>query len=350
MTLGQRLTQLRTQAGLSQDALAEQLGVSRQSVSKWETDGSIPDLNRLVKLSTVFGVTLDELVKGEAGQSPEPEADGSSASASESGQSAAAPAAELLRLHRQKLAGILLIAISLAVTLLNVALLFVTLPVFAAGVLCLLAAAAGACHRVDTMDLCPAHHPICHQHQHEPADKSRILAAYGAACSFAGAGATGDTGAPGLADPAQPAGTEGLLGHLAGTAGCAVASRTVSFVRQPAPSPDRRGAAVQLFPSAFRRFLPQRPSGRSAVVVLCACRCVAGAPHPACRKTSKKLSKNPRRNPPGILYKPYCFQCSFHTRTGIGGSPRRLAHRQERTVKRFWSSVSRWASTASRSS
>lgn len=138
MTLGQRLTQLRTQAGLSQDALAEQLGVSRQSVSKWETDGSIPDLNRLVKLSTVFGVTLDELVKGEAGQSPEPEADGSSASASESGQSAAAPAAELLRLHRQKLAGILLIAISLAVTLLNVALLFVTLPVFAAGVLCLL--------------------------------------------------------------------------------------------------------------------------------------------------------------------------------------------------------------------
>lgn len=55
------------QAGLSQDTLAEQLGVSRQSVSKWETDGSIPDLNRLVKLSTVFGVTLDELVKGESG-------------------------------------------------------------------------------------------------------------------------------------------------------------------------------------------------------------------------------------------------------------------------------------------
>ena len=89
------------QAGLSQDTLAEQLGVSRQSVSKWETDGSIPDLNRLVKLSTVFGVTLDELVKGESGQSPEPETDGSSASASESGQSAAAPAAELLRLHRE---------------------------------------------------------------------------------------------------------------------------------------------------------------------------------------------------------------------------------------------------------
>lgn len=138
--MGQRIVRLRTQAGLSQDALAEQLGVSRQSVSKWETDGSVPDLDRLVKLSKVFGVTLDELVKGEdsAGQSPEPEAHDTSASAPEGSQPAAAPAAELLRLHRQKLAGILLMVISLAVTLLNFALFFITLPVFAAGVLCLL--------------------------------------------------------------------------------------------------------------------------------------------------------------------------------------------------------------------
>lgn len=138
MTMGQRIVRLRTQAGLSQDALAEQLGVSRQSVSKWETDGSVPDLDRLVKLSKVFGVTLDELVKGETGLFPEPEAHGASASAPEGSQPAAAPAAELLRLHRQKLAGILLMVISLAVTLLNFALFFITLPVFAAGVLCLL--------------------------------------------------------------------------------------------------------------------------------------------------------------------------------------------------------------------
>ena len=135
--MGQRIVRLRTQAGLSQDALAEQLGVSRQSVSKWETDGSIPDLDKLVKLSKVFGVTLDELVKGETGQPPEPEVNSASASAPEGSQSAAATA-ELLRLHRHKLAGILLIVISLAVTLLNFALFFITLPVFAAGVLCLL--------------------------------------------------------------------------------------------------------------------------------------------------------------------------------------------------------------------
>lgn len=64
MTMGQRLLALRTQAGLSQEALAERLGVSRQSISKWETDGSIPDLDRLIRLSEIFGVTLDELVKG----------------------------------------------------------------------------------------------------------------------------------------------------------------------------------------------------------------------------------------------------------------------------------------------
>lgn len=64
MTMGQRLLALRTRAGLSQEALAEQLGVSRQSISKWETDGSIPDLDKLVRLSEIFGVTLDELVKG----------------------------------------------------------------------------------------------------------------------------------------------------------------------------------------------------------------------------------------------------------------------------------------------
>ena len=66
MTLGQHLTHLRTGRGWSQDVLAEQLGVSRQSVSKWETDSSVPDLDKLLGLSALFGVTLDELVKGPA--------------------------------------------------------------------------------------------------------------------------------------------------------------------------------------------------------------------------------------------------------------------------------------------
>lgn len=65
MSLGENIVRLRTEQGLSQESLAEKLGVSRQSVSKWETDGSIPDLDKLIKLSEVFGISLDELVKGE---------------------------------------------------------------------------------------------------------------------------------------------------------------------------------------------------------------------------------------------------------------------------------------------
>ncbi len=49
----------------SQGDLADALDISRQSVSKWETDASIPELDKLLKLSELFGVTLDELVRGE---------------------------------------------------------------------------------------------------------------------------------------------------------------------------------------------------------------------------------------------------------------------------------------------
>lgn len=64
MNLGSTITRLRTQRGLSQGDLAEALDVSRQSVSKWETNASVPDLDKLVKLSQFFAVTLDELVTG----------------------------------------------------------------------------------------------------------------------------------------------------------------------------------------------------------------------------------------------------------------------------------------------
>ena len=70
MTLGERLTALRKEKGMSQDALAGILGVSRQSVSKWETDASIPDLDNLVRLSDLFEVTLDELVRGKKPERP----------------------------------------------------------------------------------------------------------------------------------------------------------------------------------------------------------------------------------------------------------------------------------------
>ena len=72
MSLGTTISRLRAEKKLSQGDLADALGVSRQSVSKWETDASVPELDKLVKLSQLFGVTLDELVTGEAPAKPEP--------------------------------------------------------------------------------------------------------------------------------------------------------------------------------------------------------------------------------------------------------------------------------------
>ncbi len=68
MNLGDRIYQLRKKRNLSQGELAERLDVSRQSVSKWETNASVPDLDKLVRLSEVFEVTLDELIKGKSGE------------------------------------------------------------------------------------------------------------------------------------------------------------------------------------------------------------------------------------------------------------------------------------------
>ena len=65
MKLQENLIRLRKQKGLSQEELAYQLGISRQSVSKWESGTSVPELERLVEISELYGVSLDELVKGE---------------------------------------------------------------------------------------------------------------------------------------------------------------------------------------------------------------------------------------------------------------------------------------------
>ena len=64
MNLHETICRLRTAKGMSQLELAEALDVSRQSISKWETGAAVPELDKLVKLSQVFGVTLDELVQG----------------------------------------------------------------------------------------------------------------------------------------------------------------------------------------------------------------------------------------------------------------------------------------------
>ncbi len=73
MTLAEKILSLRTERGMSQDDLAEKLEVSRQSVSKWETAQSTPDLDKIIKLADLFGTTVDELVRdGERPQPPEP--------------------------------------------------------------------------------------------------------------------------------------------------------------------------------------------------------------------------------------------------------------------------------------
>ena len=66
MSLGETIYRLRTEKGLSQGDLAERLEVSRQSVSKWENNSAVPDLEKIIKLGDIFEVSLDELVKGEA--------------------------------------------------------------------------------------------------------------------------------------------------------------------------------------------------------------------------------------------------------------------------------------------
>ena len=66
MSLSEKLCQLRTQNGLSQSALAEKLGVSRQTVSKWESGMAKPELDKLVALSELFHVSLDLLMKNDA--------------------------------------------------------------------------------------------------------------------------------------------------------------------------------------------------------------------------------------------------------------------------------------------
>lgn len=72
MILADKIIELRKKAGLSQDELAEQMDVSRQSVSKWEGAQSVPDLNKILKLSEIFGVSTDYLLKDDF-EKPAPE-------------------------------------------------------------------------------------------------------------------------------------------------------------------------------------------------------------------------------------------------------------------------------------
>ena len=64
MTLADRIQQLRKQKGISQEELADRVGVSRQAVSKWESEQSVPDMDKIILLSDYFEVTTDYLLRG----------------------------------------------------------------------------------------------------------------------------------------------------------------------------------------------------------------------------------------------------------------------------------------------
>ena len=65
MELGGQIKRHRTRLGLSQEELADRIFVTRQSVSNWENGGTYPDLQSLLRLSDLFGLSLDELIKGD---------------------------------------------------------------------------------------------------------------------------------------------------------------------------------------------------------------------------------------------------------------------------------------------
>ena len=67
MTFAEKLKFIRKQAGMSQEQLAEKLGVSRQAVTKWETDAGIPDIENMMAISALFDISIDELLSNEKG-------------------------------------------------------------------------------------------------------------------------------------------------------------------------------------------------------------------------------------------------------------------------------------------
>lgn len=73
MTIGVKIQTLRKQKGMSQEQLAEALGVSRQAVSKWEAEQSVPDIDKIIAICDFFGVTTDYILRGVELTSPQPE-------------------------------------------------------------------------------------------------------------------------------------------------------------------------------------------------------------------------------------------------------------------------------------
>lgn len=63
--ISERLKELRKQSGFTQEQIAEKLNVTRSAVARWETGKGIPDISNLIVISEVYGISLDELIKGD---------------------------------------------------------------------------------------------------------------------------------------------------------------------------------------------------------------------------------------------------------------------------------------------
>lgn len=128
MNIGEKIYKLRTEKNLSQGDLAEIVEVSRQSVSKWENGAAVPDLDKIIRLAEVFGITVDELVKGES-----------------------LPSAKISKVETEKeksvfpprkIAGTVLLSLSLIVTVIFLAAgggflgLFLSIPLILCGIIC----------------------------------------------------------------------------------------------------------------------------------------------------------------------------------------------------------------------
>ncbi len=72
MSLGENIYHFRSQKNMSQGDLADALEVSRQSVSKWENNSAVPELDKLMRMAQIFEITIDELVTGEETERPAP--------------------------------------------------------------------------------------------------------------------------------------------------------------------------------------------------------------------------------------------------------------------------------------
>ena len=73
ITSAEQLKNSRRQAGLSQEQLAEQLGVSRQAITKWETGAGMPEAENLLRLASLFGLSLDTFFSQSAGKQAAPQ-------------------------------------------------------------------------------------------------------------------------------------------------------------------------------------------------------------------------------------------------------------------------------------